>query len=518
MKLKIIFFILFKCNIFSENFIIANKCDIIFDNAENFTFNDQKYQYREDFNVDIILLNIKNFKDGDKIFELEEEIGDNHIFYISGKDEKNNHYEFSNKDNKLKNKKFLIIIDLNEENIKIREITSETPKKTYSDNIFVYDIKRFTNMIIKLTQRVEKLEKGTKTTVDEDKYIFCNNCNGSFLSKIKSNNYIFWHILHYMPSCYKCKILYISKNTSHLENLSHIFWNNKLIEEVDFGNFNYNVKNIMYMFDGCKNLKKVYNFKNLFNENLNDVSSCFGNCKNLKKFDISGLKLPKECYGMFANSGIEELNYTDVDCSMQPVLALFFFNTNIKEFDFTKLKNTNNIASMSSMFSHCYMLKQVKFPDNTITITEDTGLSYIFDDCKNLKNIDLKNFKYTQGKCTIYGDALSYEYVDNLILPDDTVLTKTIIKNIKDKYMNKETNHNLNLIYKGIKLEKINKYDDLESFINNPEDYINNGKREQTINFNKNLQLKQSQITNNITNGTQNVNLLCGKCCCQRCC
>lgn len=201
-------------------------------------------------------------------------------------------------------------------------------------------------------------------------------------------------------------------------------------------------------FRNCKNLKTVIlpklkfdnnNVTNLFNNSGIEFyefdetstiipSQCFYNCRNLKHFNFKNIKLIKT--HSFANSGIENILIDNIDCNIENYAFMnclnlktvnitvkceindrVFNNSSVEEVNITNTEILNNAC-----FYNCYNLKKVNIPrvkklnnfvftncinlssvntdlENTICLN-DVEFTNDFDNCKNIKYVNLNNCKY----------------------------------------------------------------------------------------------------------------------------
>lgn len=495
-----------------------------------------------------VLFEIKNVKklDNVNVFDIDLKNDYNLYFTIKGEDKTGKIYCIDRTKDEDKNKKFELRLDLDNEKIEIQEITgydNKNKKNIYNNNVFIFDFKDFTCVIFKLTKKVKKIIKEKVNGVledvekefDEDKYIFCNDCNTFEIGDENGKNYygIFCDTLK-EQNYYKVSVEWVSKNKDKWTNIRNMFSENKFIEEVDFGNFDYKFKDISSCFDKCKNLKKVKNLKKLFNDNLNSATYFFDECTKIDNVDISDIKLPKDSTGFFGESSIKNLKYDNLDCSKCKNLDSFLDGSNIEEFDFSKLKNVENVENFSAFFFDCKNLKKVIFNNIEFKGQKDVSQMFyrcenldeiigfenvklnvkrgvhLFSRCKNLKKINLSNIILNNTECI---SIVDFRYIKDLILPNDPNSAKLIIEDVQVFLKNKRNGNDneFNLIYKGTKLENVSKFDDINKFLDNPTDYINNDNRKNVLKVNEQKYLDSLK---NLDKDTLKTVGCCSKCCC----
>ena len=530
-NLFLIFFFNLNFNLFSKNYINITKmkfmntlCGHIFSSKVSYS--------------NFLLFEIESIKNDFITFEIDLKDEKNYNFLIEGEDKTKNKYKIDKEEDIYKNKNFELRLDLKNEKIEIQEISYDmlNKKNIYSNDIFIFDLKDFTCVIYKLTKKVRKIIKvningalkDVEKEVDEDKYIFCNDCN---TFKVEEENFG----MFYKPlgnNYYKVSVEWVSKNKDKWTKIFEMFRENKFIEEVDFGDFDYKFEDISFCFAKCENLKYVKNLKKLFNDNLKKVEYFFHECKNIETADISDVKLPEDSGCFFAESSVKNLKYDNLDLSKCKNLEAFFWGNNIEEFDFTKIKNAENIENLQMFFCDCKNLKKVIFNniefkksilidqmfDHCENLDEIIGFEniklkvkrgdYVFKSCKNLKKLDLSNI-------IISGNSermVDFKYIKDLILPNDPNSAKLIINEIK-KFFNTPRSNKDNqfcLFYKCTKLENVSELDDLDEFINDSENYIKNRNE---ILANKRVSLSDEKNNYNMNNDTLKTIGCCSKCC-----
>ena len=99
-----------------------------------------------------------------------------------------------------------------------------------------------------------------------------------------------------------------------------------------------------------------------------------------------------ECHKLKAIKGINNFNtnWTDNMSSMFE---------GCKELEYLDLSNfkTNHVYDMSKMFKKCYKLKGIEGIYNFI-ISENTKLDEMFDECNDLKNVNVSKFNNFNSK------------------------------------------------------------------------------------------------------------------------
>ena len=130
----------------------------------------------------------------------------------------------------------------------------------------------------------------------------------------------------------KYKIKYYFEN--HLTNCCALFFECRLLESLDFSNFD--TKKIKYMssmFENCTSLKEI-NFTNFNTENVIRMNGMFYDCSSLTNLDLSNFNTKK----------VNNMACLFSGCSSLVELNLSYFDT-------------QNVEYMSYMFNKCSSLK-----------------------------------------------------------------------------------------------------------------------------------------------------------------
>ena len=175
-------------------------------------------------------------------------------------------------------------------------------------------------------------------------------------------------------------------------DISNIFLECSNLKIVKFFNRNsYLYTDMSSMFSDCKNLF-IVNLKPLITRNAVDMSSMFKNCINLKFINV----------GFFDTNNVKDMSYMFFNC--ENLESLDFSSNSAERFnnlsfptrmiyyqdDSNHCELTSNGLPMYSMTYACgYSNKYIYYSFTA----NNTDLSYIFSDCKNLKYLNIENFK-----------------------------------------------------------------------------------------------------------------------------
>ena len=152
-----------------------------------------------------------------------------------------------------------------------------------------------------------------------------------------------------------------------LKNANYLFYDCKLLEKIDFSNFNSeNITNMSHMFAECPSLTSI-NLLNINTNNVMDMSYMFYYCESLKNLDLSG----------FNTENVVDMNH------------MFYYCQSLESLNLRNFK-TRNVIDMSHMFYYCESLKDLDIKHFKTENVKD--MRQIFFYCESLKSIDIKNF------------------------------------------------------------------------------------------------------------------------------
>lgn len=182
-------------------------------------------------------------------------------------------------------------------------------------------------------------------------------------------------------------------NTSQVTNMQYMFSNCESLETLDLSTFNTeNVTNMSNMFYYCKSLKSL-NLSSFNTSKVNYMGSMFSNCESLTALDLSS----------FNTENISNYEYMFFCCKSLTALDLSSFNSKeilntslmftgciaLKTIDISSF-DTSKTTVMPSMFSGCSALETI-YASSAFTTDNVTNDSYMFSNCRKLKNFDLSN-------------------------------------------------------------------------------------------------------------------------------
>lgn len=182
-------------------------------------------------------------------------------------------------------------------------------------------------------------------------------------------------------------------NTSQVTNMQYMFQDCESLEALDLSTFNTeNVTNMYAMFNSCTSLKSL-NLSGFNTSKVTLMGFMFNDCESLTALDLSS----------FNTENISDYEYMFDCCKSLTTLDLSSFNSKeilntslmfrgciaLKTLDISSF-DTSKTNDMSSMFSGCSALETI-YASSAFTTDNVTNDSYMFLNCRKLKNFDLSN-------------------------------------------------------------------------------------------------------------------------------
>ena len=280
------------------------------------------------------------------------------------------------------------------------------------------------------------------------------------------------------------KLKIINSNLEDVNRIDFLF--NNFLEEIDITNLrNTNkIKQMQNLFKNI-NLKRIIGLENLKTDNCENMSFMFCLCKNLKDINVSN----------FNTENVKEMR------------SMFYF-TGIEEIDISNF-NTKNCEYFEFFLAFCENLKKIIGLEN-LDFTNTKSYTGMFKSLmtNNLKELNLSNIKFNKYDKYNYFTNLLPENIKKIILPkhcfpDDFNINKDFTINSKIEEVECD----------GEKI-KLEEYDDLRKFVNDPKTYINKTRNELKTNY-ENLKNQQNQKNIQIDNIKENTCCtIFAKCCC----
>ena len=291
---------------------------------------------------------------------------------------------FDNKTPNLKNMEYMFAeaYEITTLNIKL-----DTSKVTRMDLMFYY---------------VEKIK-----SLDLSNFEFDNLINAtsmfeycSSLKEIKFNEniraYNLQRVFSMFGNCFSLEYLNTQIfKSGKLLGFSNVFQNCHSLKEIDISNLDLSaVNSIDYVFNGCFNLKSV-NISNLkINHLLISTENAFSNCRKLTSLDLSSFNLSHiiDASNMFNNC--TDLKYVELPNKILSIhLTNYMFENcyNLKSLNLGFLENAQNWSFAYGMFKNCKSLKNIKIPNVTTYLLGQVG--EMFSGCTDLETIDFKQLE-----------------------------------------------------------------------------------------------------------------------------
>lgn len=188
-------------------------------------------------------------------------------------------------------------------------------------------------------------------------------------------------------------------NTSQVTNMQYMFSNCESLEALDLSTFNTeNVTNMSNMFYYCKSLKSL-NLSSFNTSKVKQMGYMFQNCESLTALDLS----------RFNTENVKNYEHMFHSCKSLTALDLSSFNSKeilntsimfsgcfaLKTLDISSF-DTSKTTDMPSMFSECSALETI-YASSAFTTDNVTNDSYMFSNCRKLKNFDQSNFGKTHA-------------------------------------------------------------------------------------------------------------------------
>ena len=187
------------------------------------------------------------------------------------------------------------------------------------------------------------------------------------------------------------------KSIQGLENLNvdkvETMWGmfrNSYVTELDLSNFDTgNVQQMLYMFDGCKELTTV-NLSSFNTSKVTDMKGMFLGCSSLTSLDLSNFDTSKvtTMYSMFRGcTSLTSLDLSNFNTSSVTDMSYMFnYCSGITELDLSNF-DTSKVVSMEAMFENCSSLSTI-YCNDTWSANSSWGM---FRDCSSLSGAAFYN-------------------------------------------------------------------------------------------------------------------------------
>ena len=188
-------------------------------------------------------------------------------------------------------------------------------------------------------------------------------------------------------------------NTEEVKNMMYMFYGCKKLTSLDLSSFNTaKVTNMNGMFGSCSSLTSL-DVSSFDTDEVEEMSYMFGNCTGLKSLDLSSFNTAKvtDMGYMFGGcSGLTSLNLSSFNTAkVMYMMNMFVGCKGLTSLDLSSF-NTANVEVMSYMFNGCSGLTTIYVSDD-FTTNKVSESNDMFSSCSNLKGAT----SYNPGKTGI---------------------------------------------------------------------------------------------------------------------
>ena len=182
-------------------------------------------------------------------------------------------------------------------------------------------------------------------------------------------------------------------NTSEATDMRYMFYNCKLLTELDVSGFSTeNVTNMGSMFYGCSALTAL-DVSGWNTSKVTYMGNLFYGCSSLTALDVSGwnTSMVTSLTSVFFNcTSLTTLDVSGWNTSKATTMSALFYNCKALEKIDVSGWNTSNVTSMQSMFYYCMNVDTLDV--SGFATDKVTNMGSMFRNCKSLKNLDLESF------------------------------------------------------------------------------------------------------------------------------
>lgn len=147
-------------------------------------------------------------------------------------------------------------------------------------------------------------------------------------------------------------------------NMTSMFYNCPSAVTIDMTGWNTSsATSTDFMFNGCNSLKNIPGVTGFNMSHVATAESMFYGCESLEHINVDGW-----------------------DLSACTNLSNIFYDSGLKEIDFSHVRNTNRITNFSGMFEGCFDLESAVLPN--LVSSSATNVSKMFRNCASLSQLD----------------------------------------------------------------------------------------------------------------------------------
>ena len=142
-------------------------------------------------------------------------------------------------------------------------------------------------------------------------------------------------------------------DTKNINNMSCMFYNCKMLKNINLLNFDQNVENMSYMFAFCNSLKNL-DLSSFNTQYVTDMNNMFIDCNNLMYLDLSN----------FNTDNVVNMSY------------MFRGNTSLKYLDLSNF-NTRKVKAITDIFFNCNLKYDKNVCTNDYKIINELPINYV---------------------------------------------------------------------------------------------------------------------------------------------
>ena len=197
-------------------------------------------------------------------------------------------------------------------------------------------------------------------------------------------------------------------------SLSSFFSGQKTIEHLELNGFAVTGNTMTYGFNAMTNLKTITGLETLETQGVKSFQYFFQACSSLETVDITKMNFVSatDFTSMFYQcTGLKTLDLTNLGTPVLTTMTrMFGYNHSLQEVIFTGM-NLGKVTNISYMFAESLM---ENLDISTFNPTAATTTTYVFNNCKQLKRLDLSGVTWAKNQSfsNFFNNCISLEYLD----------------------------------------------------------------------------------------------------------
>ena len=197
-------------------------------------------------------------------------------------------------------------------------------------------------------------------------------------------------------------------------SLSSFFSGQKTIEHLELNGFAVTGNTMTYGFNAMTNLKTITGLETLETQGVKSFQYFFQACSSLETVDITKMNFVSatDFTSMFYQcTGLKTLDLTNLGTPVLTTMTrMFGYNHSLQEVIFTGM-NLGKVTNISYMFAESLM---EDLDISTFNPTAATTTTYVFNNCKQLKRLDLSGITWAKNQSfsNFFNNCISLEYLD----------------------------------------------------------------------------------------------------------